>query len=44
VAAPATPIKPITKAKMTPFLMGVQKGLERADGETTHLQRRGRSL
>jgi hypothetical protein len=30
VATPAVPAKPATKANMTPFLMGVRKGIERA--------------
>ncbi len=29
-AIPATPAQPATRANMTPFLMGVRKGLKRA--------------
>jgi hypothetical protein len=31
-AIPAIPAQPATKANMTPFLMGVRKGIERAGG------------
>jgi hypothetical protein len=31
-ALPATPAQPATRANMTPFLMGVRKGIERAGG------------
>lgn len=31
-AIPAIPARPATKANMTPFLMGVRKGIERAGG------------
>ena len=31
-AIPALPAQPATRANMTPFLMGVRKGVERAGG------------
>jgi len=33
-ALPAYPAAPATKANMTPYLMGVRKGIERATGKS----------
>ncbi len=30
---PMTPMEPMTRMNMTPFLMGVRKGIERATGK-----------
>lgn len=32
-AIPAIPAQPATRASMTPFLMGVRKGIEKASGK-----------